>query len=595
MESLRILDVNGAALSLYGYSRQEMLSLTIKDLGPRQEVPKLLEFLKEQKNAFDDAGIWRHQAKDGQDLYVNIMSHPIKTEEKKCELIVARDVTKQVKTEAKHREEQQILDLLTEKLPGTFYLFDTEGNMLRWNDYTEEVTGYTSEEISDMNVLDFFAPQDRPIIASAIQQVLRKGYTELEGRLKDKSGSHIPLYLKASRVQMKGKDRILGIGIDISSLRETQNKLEEANEKLNTAQRIAKMGYWAHNLIENESEWSEEVYNIWEVDPDTLEPSFESLLETIHPEDRELFLRDVEEAFPDEDFYDSEHRIITPEGKVKWILERITLNRDENGKPLMLEGIAQDITEKKKHEQAISESLEEKDTLLAEIHHRVKNNLAIISGLMELEAMESDSGELKQRLRDSQTRINSIALTHEILYQQQHFARIEFGENIKRLVVKTVKTFNGNVELRYDTASVELNINQALPCALIVNELVTNALKHAFYGGNGAVLEIELYSENEEVYLRVSDNGKGLPENIDVENPKTLGMQLVDTLKDQLDAELNISTGNGTTFELRFKKTIQKELEALLKVCRYRDLIHFKLIGRCIPLISVVIIVLELC
>ncbi|SHF11426.1 PAS domain S-box-containing protein [Fodinibius roseus] len=572
-----------------------MLSLTIKDLGPRQEVPKLLEFLKEQKNAFDDAGIWRHQAKDGQDLYVNIMSHPIKTEEKKCELIVARDVTKQVKTEAKHREEQQILDLLTEKLPGTFYLFDTEGNMLRWNDYTEEVTGYTSEEISDMNVLDFFAPQDRPIIASAIQQVLRKGYTELEGRLKDKSGSHIPLYLKASRVQMKGKDRILGIGIDISSLRETQNKLEEANEKLNTAQRIAKMGYWAHNLIENESEWSEEVYNIWEVDPDTLEPSFESLLETIHPEDRELFLRDVEEAFPDEDFYDSEHRIITPEGKVKWILERITLNRDENGKPLMLEGIAQDITEKKKHEQAISESLEEKDTLLAEIHHRVKNNLAIISGLMELEAMESDSGELKQRLRDSQTRINSIALTHEILYQQQHFARIEFGENIKRLVVKTVKTFNGNVELRYDTASVELNINQALPCALIVNELVTNALKHAFYGGNGAVLEIELYSENEEVYLRVSDNGKGLPENIDVENPKTLGMQLVDTLKDQLDAELNISTGNGTTFELRFKKTIQKELEALLKVCRYRDLIHFKLIGRCIPLISVVIIVLELC
>ncbi|WP_280173645.1 PAS domain S-box protein [Fodinibius roseus] len=590
-----MLDVNGAALSLYGYSRQEMLSLTIKDLGPRQEVPKLLEFLKEQKNAFDDAGIWRHQAKDGQDLYVNIMSHPIKTEEKKCELIVARDVTKQVKTEAKHREEQQILDLLTEKLPGTFYLFDTEGNMLRWNDYTEEVTGYTSEEISDMNVLDFFAPQDRPIIASAIQQVLRKGYTELEGRLKDKSGSHIPLYLKASRVQMKGKDRILGIGIDISSLRETQNKLEEANEKLNTAQRIAKMGYWAHNLIENESEWSEEVYNIWEVDPDTLEPSFESLLETIHPEDRELFLRDVEEAFPDEDFYDSEHRIITPEGKVKWILERITLNRDENGKPLMLEGIAQDITEKKKHEQAISESLEEKDTLLAEIHHRVKNNLAIISGLMELEAMESDSGELKQRLRDSQTRINSIALTHEILYQQQHFARIEFGENIKRLVVKTVKTFNGNVELRYDTASVELNINQALPCALIVNELVTNALKHAFYGGNGAVLEIELYSENEEVYLRVSDNGKGLPENIDVENPKTLGMQLVDTLKDQLDAELNISTGNGTTFELRFKKTIQKELEALLKVCRYRDLIHFKLIGRCIPLISVVIIVLELC
>ncbi|MBN2731038.1 MAG: PAS domain S-box protein, partial [Balneolaceae bacterium] len=536
------------------YTMEEMLSLTIKDLRPRQEVPKLLESLKEQKDAFDDAGIWKHRTKEGQSIYVNIMSHPIKTEKKKCELIVARDVTKQVETEAKHREGQQILNLLTEKLPGTFYLFDTEGNMLRWNDYMEEISGYTSEEISNMSALDFFHPQDRPIIASAIKQVLTKGYAELESRLKSKSGALIPLYIKASRVQIKGKYRILGIGIDISSLQETQQKLEEANEKLNTAQRIARIGYWTHNLIEDKSEWSAELYNIWEVNPDTFKPSFERLLQTIHPEDREVFLKDAEEAFPDEDFYDSEHRIITPEGKAKWILERITLHRDENGNPLMLEGIAQDITEKKKQEQAVRESLEEKEALLAEIHHRVKNNLAIISGLLELGAMESDSAELKQKLKDSQTRINSIALTHEILYQQQHFSKIEFGENIKRLVTKTVETFNGNVELRFDTALVELNINQALPCSLIVNEVVTNALKHAFDDSKDAVLEIELYCENEEVYLRVSDNGNGLPEDLDFENPKTLGLQLIDTLKDQLDAELKISTGNGTTFELRFKK-----------------------------------------
>lgn len=355
--------------------------------------------------------------------------------------------------------------------------------------------------------------------------------------------------------------KVYGTLEDITQEKEAQEKLEEAYQKLKTAQHIAKLGYWTHNLVENKSDWSEEVYNIWERDPDNFTPNFENMLETIHPEDKEIFLGDASEAFPDKNFYDTEHRIITPKDKVKWILQRITLHRDEEGNAKMLEGIAQDITEQKKQEEKIKEALKEKETLLAEIHHRVKNNLAVVSGMIQLQAFDEENEELRAKLLDSVVRIGSMATIHEQLYQSNSFSKLEFSQNIKTLVEKILNTMpvQADISLDLNLSAIQLNVNQAIPCSLIVNEVVTNIIKHAFKGRKEGKITIDLAENDDQFKLTITDDGVGFPEDFDISKTNTLGYRLINTLVEQLDATFSYRSSPDkeevTVFHLQFEKS----------------------------------------
>lgn len=220
--------------------------------------------------------------------------------------------------------------------------------------------------------------------------------------------------------------------------------------------------------------------------------------------------------------------------------------------------IFRDISERMEAEQKIQESLKEKETLLTEIHHRVKNNLAVISGIMELQAMESDNKELQAKMFDSQSRIKSIAITHELLYEEQNFSNIDYGANIKKLVNSIAKTMNTDVDFNFNLDKLRININQALPCSLIINEIVTNALRHAFNGDQKPVVEIFLKNEKNKIHLRVSDNGKGLPGDFDLKKPKTIGFKLISILAKQLDGKVKINSNSGTEFHLKFRKKQKK-------------------------------------
>ncbi len=220
--------------------------------------------------------------------------------------------------------------------------------------------------------------------------------------------------------------------------------------------------------------------------------------------------------------------------------------------------IIRDISDLIKAKRKIQESLNEKETLLTEIHHRVKNNLAVISGIMELQAMKSDHKELKRKLLDSQSRIKSIAITHELLYEEQNFSSIDYGANVKKLVNSIAGALNTDVYFHFNMDKLRLNINQALPCSLILNELVTNALRHAFNDKSNAVIEISLKEEKERIHLKVSDNGKGLPENLDLKNPKTIGFKLISILTKQLDGEVEMHSNTGTEFHVTFQKSQNK-------------------------------------
>jgi PAS domain S-box-containing protein len=221
----------------------------------------------------------------------------------------------------------------------------------------------------------------------------------------------------------------------------------------------------------------------------------------------------------------------------------------------MVQVVAQDITERKEAEDRIRASLLEKEVLLKEIHHRVKNNLQIISSLLHLQASRFDGPGLQMAFDDSQHRIRSMALIHEELYKSEDLARVDFRAYAQRLAENLLDSFGvrGRVVVRLDMDATQLTIERSIPMGLIVNELVSNSLKYAFPDERQGHIRIELRlgRESDAFSLAVIDDGVGLPEGLDIDSPESLGLQLVGSLVGQLKARLVIDEhGEGAGFHI---------------------------------------------
>ena len=214
-------------------------------------------------------------------------------------------------------------------------------------------------------------------------------------------------------------------------------------------------------------------------------------------------------------------------------------------------------------EKAIKESLDEKEILLREIHHRVKNNMQIISSLLNLQRLHVEETETLDILRESQGRVRSMAMIHEKLYQSPNFTRIDFKDYIEKLVsslLYTYKVQGQDIKQVLEVRDLEMNIDTAIPCGLIINELVTNSLKYAFPTPESeGIIQIELNQVEDHFKLIISDNGVGLPQDIQVEQSETLGLQLVNNLVKQLEGTLQIDRGKGTKFIIIFTELNYKE------------------------------------
>ena len=214
--------------------------------------------------------------------------------------------------------------------------------------------------------------------------------------------------------------------------------------------------------------------------------------------------------------------------------------------------------DRKQSEEKIKKSLNEKEVLLREIHHRVKNNMQIISSLLRLQSQTIKDKTYSQLFEDSQNRITSMALVHEKLYQSRDLAKIEFNAYIRDMVTGLFQSYgisNDRIKLIFDVGDVSLGINSAIPCGLIINELVTNSLKYAFPDGRKGEIKIKVHEIDNEIEVVISDNGIGIPENIDFRNTGTLGLKLVSILAErQLRGNVNLDRKTGTEFRIRFKE-----------------------------------------
>lgn len=613
-ENHNIVFSNNTSHEIFGYERGELIGKPIEMLMPQA-------YRKGYRNSFNDYIIdvpWRPKSnnldlfalrKDGTRFPVDIMLGPLEEKDETKILAVVRDITRFKKAQDKLEDEIKFTDLL-QKLTMIYNEAKEVPNALRrsieeicafmhWplgHAYLPTENGETttvstndiwhieqSENIN--NVEDYinqthFSPNDQ-----MIQEVMQTGeptwQTNIEREDEDGSDHNVDIHTAFAFPVMADK-KVAGvlefyspsivsrdilllkkmsvIGTQLGRVIERERRKKLIRRNLELFQQLF------HNspiglIMEDKNEIIQEV-----------NPGFEKMFG--YSEDEIVGKKAIDFLIPESELtgysslvnrawkgesFQFETKRFSKDGREMPVLVGI-IPVEVEGKNIALFGLYVDLTERKRAEQQLQQSLEEKDVLLAEIHHRVKNNLAIIVGLLELQKENTPDQQSYRSLQDSQSRIHSMALVHEQLYQTDLFSYVQLPDYIKRLAETIRSTFNDpkkSIDMHVDVEPANLTMDQALPLGLILNEILTNSFKHAFNDRTEGWITVSAYEEADWVELQIQDNGEGLPQDFDIESSTSLGMNLIQTLTDQLGATLKVNSAEITNFILRIPKDKQ--------------------------------------
>ncbi len=253
--------------------------------------------------------------------------------------------------------------------------------------------------------------------------------------------------------------------------------------------------------------------------------------------------------------YHEEGLSVRKDGSQFWADVTISTLHDDAGQHVGFVKFTHDITERKESEKLLRESLKEKEVMLKEIHHRVKNNLQIVSAILELQSGFTSNKAILEMFEESQARVKSMALIHERLYKSGDFSGVNFGEYIRQLaedLYRTYKVTDDEIEFQLEVNIAPLPIDIAIPCGLLLNELISNCLKHAFRDASRGHIRVSMSTDSRGMVLSVADDGAGFKPDVDFRNSASFGLQLVNTLVEQLNGEAKMSTSPGTNFTVRF-------------------------------------------
>lgn len=435
---------------------------------------------------------------------------------------------------------------------------DNENTINEFNPAAEHTFGYKREEVIGKNINILFSDEEE--MDEVMDTIRKKGSfgSEIVNRKKDKS--LFITFLSASILKDEEGNVVgsMGVSRDITSLKKAEEELKLSEERHRAIYdqayigiaRIAKIGRFLlvnQRLCQMLGYTAEELYRQTFYDLILQEEVDESL------KDWDSLLSGQVENFSKEQTYIHKNR-----GHINAHVT-VSLVRDTKGNPNYFVAVFEDITDRKRQEQQLKESLSEKEVLLKEVHHRVKNNMQVISSILNLQSSYiRDPGAL-QMLRESQDRIKSMSFIHESLYQSATLSRVNFAEYVTNLSKNLYYSYvrpEGGIELNFDLDEVYLNLDTSIPCGLIINELLSNAMKYAFKGLNNGTITVKLKDKQNKKELTISDDGVGLPKEYSVEDSETLGLQLVHTLVSQVGGTLSVSTEKGTTFTLLFEEQI---------------------------------------
>ena len=544
--------VNLQAESLFGYQRAEMLGQPIETLVPerfRHGHPKLRQAFFANPAA-RPMGVGRDLyglKKNGSEFPIEIGLNPIETDEGMKVLSAIVDISSRKHLENRFRQ-------VVESAPNAMVMIGPTGHIAMVNTQAEKVFGYDRSEMLDRSIEmlvpvrfrshhpnlrnNFFAnPAARPMGVGR----------DLFGLKKD--GSEFPIEIGLNPIETEEGPMVLSAIVDISSRKRLEERFRRVVEAAPNA--MVMIGPAGH--IEMVNAQAERVFGYER--SEMLGRPIEFLVPTRfrahHPGLRTAFFSDPHSRpmGAGRDLYG-----LRKDGS-EFAVE-IGLNPIETEDGEMVLSAIVDISDRKQKEERIQAALKEKDTLLGEIHHRVKNNLQVVHSLLDLQSDLITDEKVIGILRESQNRIRSMALIHQTLYESKDFVQVDFSNFLETLAPTLISSYGvdaDRVTLTIEAAQVQLPINAAIPCGLIVNELISNALKHAFPDGRTGEIAIELAPEADgRAMLSVSDSGVGFPPGIDLAQTTTLGLQLVSLLTDQLGGELEVHLANPTRFILRF-------------------------------------------
>ena len=484
-----------------------------------------------------------------------------------------QDITEHKLAEEALKESEKILRLTLDASSDGGWDWNIITGHVNYSDRWIKSLGYSKEEVVDN--ISFWQSIVHPDDKSRTEKTLNDHFNgkfsiyECENRLRMKTGEY-RFNLDRGRVIERDRNgkplRMIGTDTDITERKKMQIDLAESESMLQRSQEIGKIGSWEMDLSTNEIKWSDQLYKSFglEKDENTNTVDYAKVLVLIHPDDRERAIKVSSDAIKEGKSYELEHRVLHPDGEIIVLLNTGDVIRNEKNEIVKIGGTMQDITERKKAEEQIKASLKEKETLLLELYHRTKNNMQVITSLLTLQSSSIKDEKVLQIFKDIKNRIGSMSLVHQKLYQSKDLSNIELGSYIEDLMNTLTSSYSVSAEkvrVKLDLERVSLSIDAAIPCGLILNEVISNSLKHAFPGDRKGELSVVLHAgQNGEVELSISDDGVGFPDDIDIGEPKSLGLQLIkDLVQYQLEGKVELSRDSGTGYHITFRTPRDRE------------------------------------
>ncbi len=558
--------VNETACKFLGYTKNELMKINLYDLNVpefSQLNIQIEEIMEKKELRFQSA----HFKKDKSIVPVEICSRLIESGNKKLILSIARDITELKKTEKNLKWNINLLHSVAENSPLSFYVVDNKtDSILYLNSNFCKLWGleYLEKEIKEgklknddvilkilplVNDKEFFIKTCKPLQNEENRSILEDEISLTDGRIIRRFSTQI----------RDNEDRYFGrlfICEDISERKKIENSIKDREEHLSLiTDNMLDLMFQVNRegIFEYVSPSIKELLG-YEVEDIIGKRDYE-FMGMAHPDDFEVIIDTLQLVIKNLKPNRVQHRLKHADGHYIWVEtvgNPLSDNKDEFSGAVY---ISRDITELKNVENQLKSSLEEKEVLLREIHHRVKNNMQVISSLLNLQSRYLNDEKTVNVLNESRNRVISMAMVHEELYRSHDLSKIDFADYIQRLLSALFSSYGVDSNVIIPEINVEdvlLNIDVAVPCGLIINELVSNSLKHAFVQRQKGKISIKFHPYGEKYLLTVSDDGIGIPENIDFENTKTLGLQLVNTLVKQLSGDIDICRNTGTLIKIVF-------------------------------------------
>ncbi len=563
---LHISFVNNAFLQLTGYEKDEILNKTTNILNKstvagRHQIDTVFNTLKLQRPADVELMIYK---KDGDYFWANLSVFPVKDNfGKSIKWVgVIRDITKEKETEYRLGKVHRLAGI------GNF-AWDKSTGKIYFSQVAEELVG---SELSK-NSNDAVAYVKKP--KKAIEYVHQDHRRALLNTLIEARKNAEPFELDMKLTPEHGNEFWVRTVGEVEFVNGEPTRIYGTIQDIDQRKRAEIASEQNRRLLESITEKTNSPVHVRDEDGNFFfaNDQYKKLLDIqnkdiIGKHPRDVLDDDIARLIESSDNYVKkygksvvfEEYLNTNSGKFYYQTNLFPLN----GLPELgnaVGGISMDITAQKQLEDKLRKSVKEKETLLSEIHHRVKNNLAVVSSMMQLQAYKTDHEELRYQLEDSASRIKTMSLIHEQLYQEKNFAELDLAQNIKTLTHNIVDTMKNStdIELEFRCQQVYLPLNKAIPFFLIVNEVVTNSVKHAFADGRpSGKIELEIVEKMGHISLRICDNGIGLSGT--PEKSKSLGLSIINVLTDQLEGEYDFDSYNsGCIFTLSFENTQKSE------------------------------------